>query len=102
MLIPSGMVVGLRIPGAAQKFADLLEEETIPLGIGDVIVFYTDGISEAMNPASDLFGEARLGQIVEDVSGRPFDRYLRDHVFDPLGMTDTTLAPAERVSESSP
>ena len=40
-------------------------------------------------------GPATLGQIVEDVSGEPFDRYLRDHVFDPLGMTDTTLVTSE-------
>ena len=82
VLIPSGMVVGLRIPGAAQKFADLLEEDTVTLGVGDVIVFYTDGISEAMNPASDLFGEPRLGQIIEEhghlSSGELRERILRE------------------------
>jgi hypothetical protein len=31
-------------------------------------------------------GFATLGQIVEDVSGQPFGRYLREHVFEPLGM----------------
>ena len=40
---------------------------------------------------------ATLGQIVEDVSGRPFDRYLREHVFEPLGMADTTLVRSEVV-----
>ena len=34
---------------------------------------------------------ATLGQIVEDVSGEPLDRYLRDHIFEPLGMDDTDL-----------
>jgi hypothetical protein len=29
-------------------------------------VFFTDGISEAMNAADDCFGELRLGQLVED------------------------------------
>jgi sigma-B regulation protein RsbU (phosphoserine phosphatase) len=66
VLIPSGMVLGLRIDGAAEKFADLLEEECIALNGGDVAVFYTDGISEAMNPASDLFGESRLSRLVEE------------------------------------
>jgi sigma-B regulation protein RsbU (phosphoserine phosphatase) len=66
VLIPSGMVLGLRIDGAAEKFADLLEEERIELNAGDVIVFYTDGISEAMNAASDLFGESRLSRLVEE------------------------------------
>ncbi|HXV94414.1 MAG TPA: serine hydrolase domain-containing protein [Pseudonocardia sp.] len=36
-------------------------------------------------------GFATLGQIVEDVTGQPFDRYLREHVFAPLGMADTGL-----------
>jgi phosphoserine phosphatase RsbU/P len=65
-LTPDGMVVGLHIPGAAEKFDELLEEWSIDLGIGDVIVFYTDGISEAMNDESDLFGEARLSRIIEE------------------------------------
>ena len=66
VLIPSGMVVGLRIPGAHEKFIELLEEETVDLKNGDVIVLYTDGISEAMNGDADLFGDARLSRIVEE------------------------------------
>jgi phosphoserine phosphatase RsbU/P len=66
ILVPSGMVVGLRIPGAAEKFAELLEEDRIELGVGDIVVFYTDGITEAMNADSDLFGDGRLSEIVEE------------------------------------
>jgi sigma-B regulation protein RsbU (phosphoserine phosphatase) len=82
VLTPSGMVVGLRIPGAAEKFAELLEEHSVTLGIGDVVVLYTDGITEAMNPGSDLFGDARLGRIVEEhghlASGELRERILRE------------------------
>jgi sigma-B regulation protein RsbU (phosphoserine phosphatase) len=66
VLAPSGLVVGLRIPGAAQKFADLLEEDSLPLNKGDVLVFYTDGITEAMNASSDLFGDSRLGGLITE------------------------------------
>ena len=66
VLVPSGMVVGLRIPGAHEKFMDLLEEESVDLINGDVIVLYTDGISEAMNADADLFGDSRLSRIVEE------------------------------------
>ncbi len=38
-----------------------------------------------------------LGQIVEDVSGMPLDRYLGERVFEPLGMADTDLLRSERV-----
>jgi len=82
VLVPSGMVVGLRIPGAHEKFIDLLEEETIQLNPGDVIVLYTDGISEAMNPEADLFGDSRLSRIVEEhghlESGELRERILRE------------------------
>ena len=82
VLIPSGMVVGLRIPGAHEKFMDLLEEESIDLNVGDVIVLYTDGISEAMNGEADLFGDARLSRIVEEhghlESGELRERILRE------------------------
>ena len=42
-------------------------------------------------------GFAALGQIVEDVTGQPLDRYLRDRIFDPLGMEHTDLIRSERV-----
>jgi CubicO group peptidase (beta-lactamase class C family) len=42
-------------------------------------------------------GFATLGQIVEDVSGGPLDRYLREHIFGPLGMADTDLVRSARV-----
>jgi phosphoserine phosphatase RsbU/P len=82
ILIPSGMVLGLRIPGAEEKFSELLEEDRIDLGMGDVIVLYTDGITEAMNIDQDLFGDARLSQIVEEhghlESGELRERIMRE------------------------
>jgi sigma-B regulation protein RsbU (phosphoserine phosphatase) len=82
VLAPSGLVVGLRIPGAHEKFIELLEEETLDLNHGDVIVLYTDGISEAMNNSSDLFGDSRLSRIVEEHghldSGELRERILRE------------------------
>jgi serine phosphatase RsbU (regulator of sigma subunit) len=82
VLTPNGMVVGLRIDGAAAKFAELLEEQEIRLQTGDVIVLYTDGITEAMNAAQDLFGESRLSRIVAEhghlASGELRERILRE------------------------
>lgn len=36
------------------------------LAVGDQIVFYTDGITEARNPSGELFGTERLDQAIED------------------------------------
>jgi sigma-B regulation protein RsbU (phosphoserine phosphatase) len=82
VLVPNGLVVGLRIPGAMEKFADLLEEQSVELQRGDVFVFYTDGITEAMNTQSDLFSDARLGRLVAEHghldSGELRERILRE------------------------
>ncbi len=86
VIVPNGMVLGLRLPGAADRFESLLEEHTMPLDPGDVIVFYTDGITEAMNVAGDLFSDESLASVV--CSHRTLDatgireRVLRDvHAF---------------------
>jgi CubicO group peptidase (beta-lactamase class C family) len=63
--------------------------------------YYRDGLRVAVEPGSAFaysnHGFATLGQIVEDVSGVPLDRYLREHVFDPLGMSASDLVRSDRV-----
>lgn len=39
-------------------------EASVRLASGDTILVYTDGITEAMNEANDLFGEERLDRLV--------------------------------------
>jgi serine phosphatase RsbU (regulator of sigma subunit) len=92
VLIPSGMVVGLRIPGAHEKFMDLLEEESLDLINGDVIVLYTDGISEAMNVDADLFGDSRLSRIVEE-HGHLESSELRERI---LREIEAFVGPADQ------
>jgi sigma-B regulation protein RsbU (phosphoserine phosphatase) len=45
------------------------EEATVPFGPGDLMVVYSDGISEAMNPANEQFGEGRIAEAVERSRG---------------------------------
>ncbi len=44
-----------------------IEEQSIEIAPGDVLVFYTDGITEAVNEGYREFGEARLMEAVTDV-----------------------------------
>ena len=67
MLAPSGLVVGL--DGFQSHFERLIEEASLRVGRGDVAVLFTDGVSEAMNQADDLFGEDRLRRLVEENAG---------------------------------
>ncbi|HMY37462.1 MAG TPA: PP2C family protein-serine/threonine phosphatase, partial [bacterium] len=39
---------------------------TQPLDPGDIIVLYTDGITEVFNEAEELFGEERLKEVIEN------------------------------------
>jgi CubicO group peptidase (beta-lactamase class C family) len=43
-----------------------------------------------------------LGRIVEIVSGQPFDQFLRQRVFDPLGMKDVSFYPTETLEPRMP
>jgi CubicO group peptidase (beta-lactamase class C family) len=71
--------------------------ETVKLGrpVPSLSEYYRSGLRIVAEPGSRFaytdHGFATLGQIVEDVSGQPLDRYLREHVFEPLGMADTSL-----------
>jgi serine phosphatase RsbU (regulator of sigma subunit) len=78
LLTPEGMVLGLQFD-MGDTFDRLLEEVTLPLGRGDLFILYTDGISEAMNPGSDCFGDQRLVDLAERHADMTSDD-LRDHI----------------------
>jgi serine phosphatase RsbU (regulator of sigma subunit) len=78
ILVPNGLVLGLKIDDG-QLFERLLEEQTLPLQSGDLYVFFTDGISEAMNEADDCFGVERLSRLVAEHAHLPADE-LRERV----------------------
>jgi CubicO group peptidase (beta-lactamase class C family) len=63
--------------------------------------YYRGGLRLVVEPGTTFtytdHGFATLGQIVEDVSGKPLDRYFREHIFEPLGMADTDLLRSELV-----
>jgi len=42
------------------------EEEAVSMGPGDILVVYSDGITEATNPSEVQFGEERLAQVIQD------------------------------------
>ena len=78
ILVPDGMVLGLKIDNG-EMFERLLQEDSLPLGPGDLFVLFTDGISEAMNPADECFGETRLGELVQEHGHMPFEE-LRERI----------------------
>ena len=61
-ITPKGMALGLEV---GTVFDSVLEEQELDLHSGEVLVFYTDGFTEAMNESGNEFGETRL---VESIS----------------------------------
>jgi CubicO group peptidase (beta-lactamase class C family) len=91
---------------AVRTASDLLRPALgwgIPAGhpVPTLAEYYGDGLRVDTDPgtrwAYSNHGFATLGQIVEDVTGTPFDRHIREHVFGPLGMNHSDLFRSERV-----
>jgi serine phosphatase RsbU (regulator of sigma subunit) len=79
VLAPDGLVLGLKFDNG-EMFDSMIREETLPLGDDDLIVFFTDGISETMNEAFDCYGEQRLAHVLEQYAHLPFEQ-LRAFIF---------------------
>ncbi len=59
---------------------------------GEVIAGLTN--QETLHPSQTKYQYSNLGlslagYVVEEVSGQPYDEYVRQHILDPLGMHDT-------------
>jgi sigma-B regulation protein RsbU (phosphoserine phosphatase) len=69
-LSPTGPAVGL-VEEAAYK------EESLSLGSGDVLLLYTDGVTEAINPQSQEFGAERLRELVRQDAHLPAQELIQ-------------------------
>ena len=75
---PDGLVLGLKID-KGERFDSLLREVTLSLGAGDLVLLFTDGVTEAMNVAGEPFGEERLAAVIEEHGHLPFEE-LRERI----------------------
>ncbi len=66
---PTGIVLG-----AAENRE--YQSRTIPIGHGDIIVLYTDGVTESINEREEMFGEERLKSIIRDSAHQPSSEIL--------------------------
>jgi serine phosphatase RsbU (regulator of sigma subunit)/HAMP domain-containing protein len=81
-LTPSGIGLGLE---SGELFRDKLEEVTLNLDCTETLVFYTDGITEAMNPQLEEFGEERLLEILFVMRGENVIQ-MREHLLKSLNQ----------------
>ncbi|MBI4536005.1 MAG: SpoIIE family protein phosphatase [Ignavibacteriae bacterium] len=81
------------------------DEETVQLQPGDVLVLYSDGISEAMNPMQEQFTDARLERLLGENLNSPAAALIdtivdavKSHAGTAPQMDDMTLVVVKRTS----
>lgn len=90
--------------GVIQGYA--FEQETVGLAPGDVVVIYSDGVTEAMDSAEAEFGEEQLKEIVsshlDDPASELIDRIfgsVKKHAGDHPQSDDMTMVVVKRTSD---
>ncbi len=93
-------------PGFEEQIKDLFTVGVDPMPLGDYVKSHIPGriYPPGTVPAYSNFATALAGYIIERVSGRPFNEYIEENIFKPLGMTASTFAqplPANLSSQMS-
>jgi serine phosphatase RsbU (regulator of sigma subunit)/putative methionine-R-sulfoxide reductase with GAF domain len=72
----------------------VIEERSVTIALGDTLLLYTDGLTEAFSPDGDLFGEVRLLDVMSSLAAdaaqeviRSIEECLNDFI-DPLPLAD--------------
>ncbi|UCB46788.1 MAG: SpoIIE family protein phosphatase [Spirochaetota bacterium] len=81
-LNPGGIAVGIDL-GHPDEFKKLITSEKLRLKKGDMLLIYTDGITEAMNEKRAQFGEQRLIDLIYKYNHLPaseFKQKLNDEI----------------------
>jgi sigma-B regulation protein RsbU (phosphoserine phosphatase) len=85
-----------------------MKERTISLEKGDMLLLYTDGVTESFSPAGELFGETRLIDVLKSFNGGTADEILAglekklNEFSDPLPPSDDmTILALKRILQRS-
>jgi len=81
-------------PGFEEQVQDLFTTTPISPNLGDYLKKHIPGriYPPGTVPAYSNYATAVAGYIVQRVSGRPFEDYIAENIFKPLGMTHSTFA----------
>jgi sigma-B regulation protein RsbU (phosphoserine phosphatase) len=86
--MPSRLKTGGVVLGFVEAFP--YSEAKITLNKGDLLVLYSDGITEAMNEREEEFGEQRLAQTIHEYIAEPAESII-DHILGNVRKHSATL-----------
>lgn len=80
-------------PGFEEQVKDLITFKTDKPNLGEYMKTHIPGriFPPGTVPAYSNYGASLAGYIVERVSGQPFNQYIEEHIFKPLGMNHSTF-----------
>jgi sigma-B regulation protein RsbU (phosphoserine phosphatase) len=97
-----GMALGVMPGVTSEEFSTLLQP-------GDCVVFYTDGVTEAISPQGVLYGDARLHALLQETTAQTaqdildkVDTAVRAHIGVAMPSDDLTLIVLRRSPRPSP
>jgi sigma-B regulation protein RsbU (phosphoserine phosphatase) len=100
---PRRLATGGLMVGVIEDFA--YEDDVCPLAPGDLVVIYSDGVTDMNDAAEEPFGEERLTELIaqhRDLSAAALIETVaaavRAHAGDVLPLDDLTLVAVKRVS----
>jgi serine phosphatase RsbU (regulator of sigma subunit)/anti-sigma regulatory factor (Ser/Thr protein kinase)/tetratricopeptide (TPR) repeat protein len=82
-LNPKGFPIGVQLP-EKDYFDKYIQSETVRLTKDDILLLYTDGITEAMNSRRELYGEERLLQVLRKYGKSDIETFverLKDGIY---------------------
>lgn len=74
-LNPHGFPIGISLPDK-DLFRNTIQSDTISLAEDDILIIYTDGITEAMNRKRALFGEERFLEVIREHGTLPPNAFV--------------------------
>ena len=75
--------------GAMRDVARTVQDDELVLEDGDVMVLYTDGVTEARSASGKMYGMERLTQQIQGLAGEPVER-IRDVILDDVARFAST------------
>ena len=90
--------------GIAEKIGHYQKDKKVPLAGGDIMLLYTDGITEATNKHGEMFGQIRLEQALDQYADLPINKILEKilnevNAFQEEQLDDMTLVIIKKLSD---